>query len=165
MGVRQARGQAVAAPLLKRPVRRLPDPVNRISIIIPALNESAVIESTLSSLQPFRKRGHEVLVVDGGSRDQTTQIALARADRVIHAPRGRALQMSAGVAASHGDLIWFLHADTLPPSYADDLILDALSQGVWGRFNVRLSGRHPCGSRLSPQAGDGRRRGCSPPFF
>src|SRR3990172_6140220 len=141
MGVRRARGQAAVAPLLKRPVRRIPDPA--ISIIIPVLNESAVIESTLSSLQPFRKQGHEVLVVDGGSRDHTVQLAMGGADRVMNTPRGRALQMSAGVTAAQGDVIWFLHADTLPPPHADDLILDALAQGVWGRFNVRLSGSHP----------------------
>ena len=143
MGVQQARGQAAAAPLLKRPVRRIPDPVTRISIIIPVFNESAVIESTLSSLQPFRKHGHEVLVVDGGSRDHTVRLAVAGADRVIHAPRGRALQMSAGVSAAQGDVILFLHADTLPHPQADDLILEAMSQGIWGRFDVRLSGRHP----------------------
>ena len=143
MGVRQARGQAAAAPFFKRPVRRIPDPVTRISIIIPVLNEAAVIESTLSFLQPFRKRGHEVLVVDGGSRDHTVQLAMDGADRVINAPQGRALQMSAGVSAAQGDVIWFLHADTLPPPHADDLILNAMEQGVWGRFDVRLSGRHP----------------------
>src|SRR3990172_2608691 len=159
MVVQQARGQAAAAPLLKRPVRKIPAerrgqvlnldvhqdsrPDPAISIIIPALNEAAVIESTLSFLQPFRKRGHEVLVVDGGSRDHTVQLAMDGADRVINAPQGRALQMSAGVSAAQGDVIWFLHADTLPPPHADDLILNAMSQGIWGRFDVRLSGRHP----------------------
>src|SRR3972149_10884263 len=159
MGVRQAWVQAAAAPLLKRPVRRIPAerrgqvlnldvhqdsrPDPAISIIIPVFNESAVIESTLSSLQPFRKHGHEVLVVDGGSRDHTVQLALAGADYVMNAPQGRALQMSAGVSAAQGDVIWFLHADTLPPPHADDLILNAMAQGIWGRFDVRLSGRHP----------------------
>ena len=135
MDARQTRDQAVVAPLLKRPVRS-------ISIIIPTLNEASVIGPTLSSVQPFRERGHEVIVVDGGSHDHTTTLALGRVDHVLTAPRGRSSQMSAGVATSLGQVIWFLHADTLPPPQADHLILAAMERGIWGRFDVKLSGAH-----------------------
>jgi len=117
----------------------------RISIIIPALNEAASICSTLERLQPLRARGHEVVVVDGGSRDGTARLAQPLADRVLHAPAGRARQMNAGADAATGDLFWFLHADTLAPEDADVVIADAVrgagQADAWGRFDVRLSGR------------------------
>lgn len=116
--------------------------MKRISVIVPALNEAACITSVLQALSPLRRRGHEVIVVDGGSSDGTPMLAAPLADRVLHAPRGRALQMNAGAHAATGDVLWFLHADTLPPSDADEAILAALAQGnrSWGHFDVRLSG-------------------------
>ena len=117
----------------------------RLSVIVPALNEGGTIAATLARLQPLRARGHEVLVVDGGSRDDTRERAAALADRVLQAPRGRARQMNAGAAQAGGDLLWFLHADTLAPVDADRLLADAVAgrRAAWGRFDVRLSGRHP----------------------
>ncbi|HEU0188234.1 MAG TPA: TIGR04283 family arsenosugar biosynthesis glycosyltransferase [Gallionellaceae bacterium] len=116
--------------------------MRRISVIIPALNEAANISGVLQALAPLRSRGHEVIVVDGGSSDGTPALAAPLADRVLHAQKGRALQMNAGARAAKGDVLWFLHADTLPPPDADKLILAALAQGgrVWGHFDVRLSG-------------------------
>ena len=117
----------------------------RISIIVPALDEAAGIQSVLSELQPLRARGHEVIVVDGGSTDGTPAIAAPLADRVASSPRGRALQQNAGAAAASGDVLLFLHADTTLPDDADALVLDGLRRTGrgWGRFDVRLSGRHP----------------------
>jgi rSAM/selenodomain-associated transferase 2 len=117
----------------------------RISIIIPALNEAAALPATLAPLQPLRARGHEVVVVDGGSADGTPEVARAMADRVIASPRGRAAQQNAGAAAAEGDVLLFLHADTLLPRDADRLVLDGLhaSGRGWGRFDVRLSGAAP----------------------
>lgn len=116
--------------------------MKRISIIIPALNEAALITKVLRALAPLRHRGHEVIVVDGGSCDGTPALAAPLADRVMHAPKGRALQMNAGARAATGDVLWFLHADTVPPTDADGRILAALAQGKsgWGHFDVRLSG-------------------------
>ena len=115
----------------------------RLSVIVPALDEGETIAATLARLQPLRGRGHEVLVVDGGSRDDTRARAAALADRVLQAPRGRARQMNAGAAQAAGDLLWFVHADTLVPPDADRLLVAALAGrgAAWGRFDVRLSGR------------------------
>lgn len=117
----------------------------RLSIILPTLDEAAVIGDQLAALQPLRERGHEVIVVDGGSADRTTELARPLADRVLTAPRGRALQMNAGANEARGDVLLFLHADTALPASADELIAEACLGGdrVWGRFDVRIEGRPP----------------------
>lgn len=113
-----------------------------ISIVIPALNEGAQIAAVLARLQPLRRRGHEVILVDGGSQDDTVRQASGLVDRVITAPRGRARQLAAGAAAAGREIVWFLHADTRICDRADALIGDALQGAGWGRFDVQLSGRH-----------------------
>ena len=113
----------------------------KLSIVIPVLNEAAVIGGTLLSLASLRVRGHEVIVADGGSEDRTREIAAPLADRVVLAPRGRARQMNAGAAAARGDALLFLHADTRLPANADHLILDSLKKNSWGRFDVAIEGR------------------------
>lgn len=115
----------------------------RLSVILPVLNEQAGIVAALEPLQAMRSAGTEIIVVDGGSDDATVSRAAPLADRVIEAPRGRAQQMNAGVAASHGELLLFLHADTRLPRHADQLIRTALETHVWGRFDVRIAGSHP----------------------
>jgi rSAM/selenodomain-associated transferase 2 len=112
-----------------------------ISIVIPVLDEAEAIGASLAALQAFRAAGAEVIVVDGGSRDATRSIAGPLADFVIEAPRGRASQMNAGAAASRGDVIVFLHADTLLPPNALDAIAASLDgRHVWGRFDVTILG-------------------------
>ena len=100
---------------------------------------------TLASVAAARHRGAEVIVVDGGSRDNTIGIAGAGADRVIAARRGRASQMNAGAGAASGDVLLFLHADSRPPADFDRHIAEGLSRSgrEWGRFDVRIEGRHP----------------------
>jgi rSAM/selenodomain-associated transferase 2 len=117
----------------------------RLAIIIPALDEAAGIAATLASLQPLRAAGHEVIVVDGGSRDGTPAAAQPLADRVLAAARGRASQMNAGADAATGDVLLFLHADTRLPPGAGRAVLDGLAAGgaSWGRFDVRIEGRSP----------------------
>jgi rSAM/selenodomain-associated transferase 2 len=115
----------------------------KLSIVIPALNEAAGIAGALEALAPLRANGHEVIVADGGSEDATRDVALALADRVIGAPRGRARQMNAGAAAASGDALVFLHADTRLPRRADEDVIRALQDRVWGRFDVRIDGRSP----------------------
>jgi len=112
----------------------------RLSIIMPALNEAANIEAAVTALAPYRERGVEVIVVDGGSRDGTPARARPFADHVCVAACGRAVQMNAGRAAARGDVLLFLHADTRLPENADALIVEGLacSHRVWGRFDVRF---------------------------
>ena len=111
--------------------------------MVPVLNEASGIEAHLGGLAPLRTRGVEIIVVDGGSGDATHRLALPLADRVLEAPRGRAVQMNAGAAAAHGDALLFLHADTVLPDSADLLVARALERSHWGRFDVRIAGRHP----------------------
>lgn len=116
-----------------------------LSIIIPVLNEAAGIGETLAALQPLRARGCEVIVADGGSIDGSTEIARPLADRVVASDRGRARQQNAGAAVASGDVLLFLHADTRLPEGADRRVIDGLRESGrgWGRFDVRLTGRHP----------------------
>lgn len=115
-----------------------------LTIVMPVLNEAAGIVQALRALAPLRARGAELMVADGGSSDDTVALARAGGARVIHAPRGRALQMNAGAQHAGGDVLLFLHADTELPANADILIAQALAAGsrVWGRFDVRIEGRH-----------------------
>lgn len=123
----------------------MPRTEDRLSIIIPALNEAAGIVDTLAPLQALRARGHEVVVVDGGSTDGTAELARPLADHVVASERGRARQQNAGAAAASGGVLLFLHADTRLPEGADGLVLRGLRAAGrgWGRFDVRLSGAHP----------------------
>jgi len=96
----------------------------RIAVIMPALNEASGLQQTLAPLAQWPARGHELILVDGGSQDATTSIAAAAGVRVIHSERGRARQMNAGAGASEVDILLFLHADTQLPPQADQLILE-----------------------------------------
>jgi rSAM/selenodomain-associated transferase 2 len=115
----------------------------RLSVIVPALNEAHGIRAALEALAPLRARGHEVIVADGGSTDGTEHLALELSDRVLQTPRGRAVQMNAGARAATGDALLFLHADTRLPSQATELALLSLKDHFWGRFDVEIEGRHP----------------------
>lgn len=114
----------------------------RLSIVVPALNEAAGIVAQLQALQPMRARGVELLLADGGSRDGTPALAAPWVDKLLHTPRGRALQMNAGAAAAGAPVLLFLHADTTLPPEADRLVLQAIGAGArWGRFDVQIVGR------------------------
>jgi rSAM/selenodomain-associated transferase 2 len=116
-----------------------------LSIIIPVFNEANIVAAALHALDPLRRHGTEIIVVDGGSSDGTFDLAIPLCDRVILAPRGRALQMNAGAAAATGEVLLFLHADTRLPANADSLVRDGLdkSRRHWGRFDVRIAGESP----------------------
>ncbi|MEW6764549.1 MAG: TIGR04283 family arsenosugar biosynthesis glycosyltransferase [Pseudomonadota bacterium] len=117
----------------------------RLSIIVPVLNEAAVLPGTLDRLRGLRAAGHEVIVADGGSTDGSAALAQSWADRVIEAPVGRARQMNAGAAVASGSVLLFLHADTHLPKEAGREVFAGLGTGRhdWGRFDIRLSGRRP----------------------
>lgn len=117
--------------------------MGRLTIVVPVLNEAAIIAAALRALAPLRARGAEIIVADGGSHDGTAQLAGPFADRVITVPRGRGPPMNAGAALGTGDALLFLHADTALPVRADRLIDAALARRAWGRFDLRIAGRHP----------------------
>jgi rSAM/selenodomain-associated transferase 2 len=111
----------------------------QLSVIVPTYNEAGGIQTFLADL---RARGHEIIVVDSGN-DQTAVLAASLADKVIHAPKGRAAQMNAGAALAKNSVLLFLHADTFLPENADQLLADALQgEKQWGRFDVALQGQH-----------------------
>jgi rSAM/selenodomain-associated transferase 2 len=115
----------------------------RFSVIIPVLNEAAGLSAFLEDLQWIRKRDHELILVDGGSGDATTEIAHPLVDRIIISRTGRSHQMNRGADVASGDVLLFLHADTQLPDQALSEIEAALDSGSqWGRFDVRLSGDH-----------------------
>jgi rSAM/selenodomain-associated transferase 2 len=117
--------------------------MRRLTIVVPVLDEAAIVIDALQALAPLRARGAEVIVVDGGSSDGTPRLAQCFAERVIVAPRGRGAPMNAGAALGTGDALLFLHADTALPENADRLIAEALGLRAWGRFDLRIAGRHP----------------------
>lgn len=115
-----------------------------LSVIIPARNEAQALPLLLGDLAALRAAGAELLLVDGGSSDATCELAAARVDRVLSCAAGRARQMNAGAAAARGDYLWFVHADTRVSPEAIRCLLDVLiERPLWGRFDVRLSGRAP----------------------
>lgn len=117
--------------------------MNKYSVIIPTLNEEDYIGTTLDRLQDARARGHEVILVDGGSTDGTCRVAAGLADQLLACAPGRAGQMNYGARSAHGDVFIFLHADTMLHGEFDG-ILDktGVSRQSWGHFDIRLSGNH-----------------------
>ncbi len=117
----------------------------RLSIIVPMLNEAAGIAAALTPLQTLRRAGHQLIVVDGGSADGSAALAAPFADHIVHSAPGRAGQMNAGARLADGDVLVFVHADSILPPDAARLIVEGLLRRArrWGRFDVRLSGDNP----------------------
>jgi len=116
---------------------------SRLAVIIPTLDEAERIRASLEALAPLRAKGHEVIVVDGGSSDSTIERARPLVDQVLSSARGRAMQMNACARAARAETLVFLHADTRLPALADALIINALRVYAWGRFDVQIEGAHP----------------------
>ncbi len=133
---------AAQPPLASQPTLPLGRPPPALSVVVPVLDEARVIVECLTALVPLRRRGAQIIVADGGSRDHTLALATPLADNVVSAPRGRSSQLNAGAARARSEVLLFLHADTLLPPGADTLIQQALSRGfVWGRFDVTINGQ------------------------
>jgi rSAM/selenodomain-associated transferase 2 len=112
-----------------------------VSIIVPVLNEADLIGDCLRHLRSLGS-DLEIIVVDGGSSDETWSLAEPLADRVISARRGRASQMNAGAEIARGEVLWFMHADLEAPSHSIAQIQKALSDPrmVGGCFRLRFPG-------------------------
>ncbi|MDT8376729.1 MAG: TIGR04283 family arsenosugar biosynthesis glycosyltransferase [Mariprofundaceae bacterium] len=117
----------------------------KISIIVPILNEAETLPGLLEHLSGWRDRGCEVLLVDGGSRDDSAALAVNAGFDMIPSPRGRASQMNAGARVMHGKVLLFLHADTRLPPDALHWIEAAMREPRrhWGRFDVRIDASQP----------------------
>lgn len=113
-----------------------------ISIIIPVLNEERTIAATIAVLEKLAP--HEIIVVDGGSTDRTTQICRQFDVKTMAFSRGRAQQMNYGARHASGEVLLFLHADTrLPDSALRDIAMALRGPDcLGGRFDVELEGEH-----------------------
>ena len=116
----------------------------KLSIIIPVLNEAAGLPQLIARITPLRACGTEIIIVDGGSTDGSPELVRRAGITLLNAGPGRARQMNAGAAAAHGDALLFLHADTVLPPFADQIVCAAIATGArqWGRFDVSIDGRH-----------------------
>jgi hypothetical protein len=110
----------------------------RLSIIIPTLNEEGAIKETITHLQ--KSKGVEIVVVDGGSRDNTLALARSLDARVLSTDASKAVQMNAGAAESVGDVLLFLHADTRLPDNFDAKVMAAVNQDGFcaGAFSLGI---------------------------
>ena len=108
----------------------------KVSIIVPTLNEELVLEKTLTQFQQLSP--HELIVSDGGSDDDTRNIAGRFSHRVITGSAGRALQMNVGADEATGDILLFLHADSRiePESYRKMLQCMQNPKWIGGAFTL-----------------------------
>ena len=113
----------------------------QVSIVVPVLNEADSIRSALARLSVLREAGAEVVIVDGGSTDDTLANVRDLCDQLISAPRGRGSQMNAGANRASGVVLIYLHADTILPLGALNAVKQSIDRGaVWGRFDVAIDG-------------------------
>ena len=129
----------------------MPQAANSISIIIPTLNEASNINRLLAHLIEKSAGGHisEIIVVDGHSQDNTPALVKefsktsAITVQLIHSERGRAKQMNTGAKASLSSILYFLHADSLPPKNFDSLIISEIEkQQLAGCFKMKFDSNH-----------------------
>ena len=136
---------------------------NRISIIIPAINEANNIAKTIESIGPGDKK--EIIVVDGGSIDDTVSIAISLGARVITGTPPRSRQMNQGADQATGDVLVFLHADTRLPEKFENVIFNSFKQPkmVAGAFELRMDSPTP-GLRLIERLANWRSRYLKMPY-
>jgi rSAM/selenodomain-associated transferase 2 len=121
-----------------------------VSIIVPALNEEAHIGETIRALLDLEGE-KEILVVDGGSDDQTITVARQAGVSVLQSARGRGIQQHAGALAARGEILWFVHADTIAPPDSVLEIVGALrdTSVAGGNFGLVFDGESPAARRLT----------------
>ncbi len=101
----------------------------KISIIIPVLNEEEALPKLLKYLTSLVQSTAEIIVVDGGSTDDTLEKIVDFPIQLLHSKAGRAVQMNTGAAAATGDVLYFLHSDTIPPDTFLEDIPEAIKEG------------------------------------
>ena len=108
-----------------------------ISIIIPTLNEEHNIASLAENLVPFN---HEVIIIDGGSSDDTADRAMEAGFKVIHSTPGRGVQLNRGAQLAEGEILLFLHADTLLPADFEEQIYQTIGHKdcIAGAFHLAI---------------------------
>ena len=113
-----------------------------LSIVIPVLDEAEILGQTLELL---RDQSVEIIVVDGGSRDDTVEIARQYTPHVLTSPKGRGTQQDMGARQTQGNVLLFLHADTQLPAAYERLIHEALvnREVVFGAFHLSISPSSP----------------------
>lgn len=124
--------------------------MNKLSIIIPVLNEETFIGKLLEHLlnNVSHKHNFEIIVVDGGSIDETITIVSTYKDtypniKFLHAPKGRAKQLNFGAKHATGNIFYFLHADAFPPKNFDELIVNEIENGnLAGCFRMQFKSKH-----------------------
>ena len=114
--------------------------MKKLSIIIPVLNEQKCIVARLNALQKLRETKSEIVLIDGGSDDQTVDLAIPLVDKFAYSSRGRAVQMNRGVELATGDIFLFLHIDTDLPKFANELVVNLIAEksSVWGWFDLQF---------------------------
>jgi rSAM/selenodomain-associated transferase 2 len=115
----------------------------KLSIIVPVLNEAHRIPQLLEELKQLEHSNCEIIIVDGGSKDDSVELAERAGFRVEKTIRGRAHQMNSGAKRATGSVLLFLHADTQLPDAADLLVKKIFSDSpssCWGYFRVRIAG-------------------------
>jgi glycosyltransferase involved in cell wall biosynthesis len=125
-----------------------------ISIIVPTLNEAANLRRLLPTLAAQAVM-HEILVVDGGSADETQAVARASGARVLEVRPSRGGQIAAGAAAARGDVLWFLHADSDVPQGAMTALVQTLAADPavpGGNFRLLFDGMRPFDGRFCLRA-------------
>ncbi len=135
MPVLRGRGQVVVARSVDS------DFPQQLSVIVPVLNDEAALRVMAEDLLMLKRRGHQIIIVDGGSIDGSIEVALSISNEVIRHHKGRATQMNRGAQQARHKILWFLHADSRVPEFADRAILAAClktSDLSWGRCNIRI---------------------------
>ena len=115
--------------------------MSSISIIIPVLNEVSTISQTISTAQTGKDI--EIIVVDGGSNDGTTEVVKSLDVKLIYSQPGRGIQMNCGAKAATGNILLFLHGDTFLPLNFDQLLREILAKPniIAGAFELGIRGR------------------------
>jgi rSAM/selenodomain-associated transferase 2 len=115
--------------------------MKKITLVMPVLNEEIVLNETLSSLHLTDRE--ELIVIDGGSADNTVSVAQKFTDRIYITKRGRGHQMNFGAGKADGDILLFLHADCILPTEAFGMIRNVLKDKRISAGAFDLSIVHP----------------------